>query len=72
MDVHGKVYHVGVVQQRNLRLLDVCLIVQLSVVQELQQRKDQVPVQMFGQLLSEVAGQGHGRAVNHLDASTGQ
>jgi hypothetical protein len=39
VDVHGKVHHVGLLQQRNLALHDILLIVNALVLEELQQRE---------------------------------
>jgi hypothetical protein len=45
VDVHGVVHHVGFGEQLNLGLEDVVIAVQLLVLQKLQQREHQVPVQ---------------------------
>jgi hypothetical protein len=45
VDVHGVVDHVGLGQQLDLRLQDLVIAVDLLVLQKLQQREDEVPVQ---------------------------
>lgn len=46
MDVHGVVDHVCLVEELDLRLEDLLIWVQLTFLKKLQQREDQVAVQV--------------------------
>ena len=56
MDVHGVVDHVGVVEELDLGLQDVVVVVQLALLEELEQREHQVPVQIRSDPRGEVVG----------------
>lgn len=54
MDVHGVVDHVGLGQQLNFRFQDLVVAVKLLVLQKLQQRENEVPVQEWRHTGGEV------------------
>ena len=71
VDVHGVVDHVGLFNQLQLGRLNVGCIVEPLAAQELQQRENQVAVQVLGHQGSEVIRRGRGSSLAGRHACAG-